>query len=153
MAIEDPVLGTLREEGPRLDGGFLHEGKPLSLGLYPDGEDVSETIETARKLVSSVHAIDAKARDAVVAKLLSTYNENWRNSEEVDDDDNLVSVEDPVLSGEEFLTRISLYAINVTGSNTCDLFYNDGDMFGGHSIVVGSFDARKFEDLDVRLYG
>ena len=154
MAIEDPVLGTLVEEGIRFSGEFLYEGRTLSLGIYPDGDDWGEVIETARTVVQAVHDIDKKAKEASAAKMLKVYNENWRSYEEVDDDDNLVSVENPVLSAEEFMGRMTLDAINVSGKDSCDLFYTDDQMFSGHSIVVGSFDARKFDDeLNIRLYG
>ena len=151
--MDDPVLGTLHEEEGRLEGEVPFAGNAVSLRVDPDGGDINEALATARGLVSSLADVDRKAREAAAAKLLAKYNDGWRTYEEVAEDGNLVDVENPVLSGEEFMARLSLYALNVAGKDTCDLFYNNEGLFWGHSVVVGFFDASRFDDIYVRLFG
>ena len=151
--MDDPVLGTLREEEGRLEGEVPFAGKPVSLRVDPDNGDINDALATARGIVSSLADIDRKARQAAAAKLLDKYNDGWRTYEEVAEDGKLVDVENPVLSREEFMARLSLYAVNVMGKESCDLFYNNEGMFWGHSVVVGFFDPPHFEDIHVQLFG
>ena len=151
--MDDPVLGTLHEEEGRLEGEVPFAGNAVSVRVDPDNGDINDALATARGLVSSLADVDRKAKEAAADKLLDKYNNGWRTYDEVAEDGTLVNVENPVLSGEEFMARLSLYAVNVTGKDTCDLFYNNEGMFWGHSIVVGSFDASHFADIHVQLFG
>ena len=66
------------------------------------------------------------------------------------DDGTLKSVSNPTLSEAEFAAKLSLNAINVTGNEMIDFFYDDENMIWGHSVVVTSLRGLDFFRRGVR---
>jgi hypothetical protein len=154
--MNDEVLGTLlpdeRFDGA-LNGAISHRGKTLKLHVEPDGGDLSLTIALARALVGSLATFDQKARERAATDLLATYNDSWREFEKAHEDGTFVTVSNPQLTESEFMARIELESLEVTGKDTCSLWYADGGLFAGHSIFVTSFDGEMFSDLHASLFG
>ena len=57
----------------------------------------------------------------------------------------------PSLTSKEFQEKITLTSIDVEGEEGCCFWYNDNDLFWGHSISVTSFDGITFSDLHAEI--
>ena len=77
-------------------------------------------------------------------------NNGWNKYDEAQEDGSLKSVSSPQLSEAEFEAKLSLNAVNVTGDQMIDFFYDDERMFWGHSIVVNSLNGIDFNARPAR---
>ena len=93
------------------------------------------------------------AKGIAVADLRGTYNSGWNEYEKAQEDGSLKTVTNPQLSEAEFEAKLSLQAINVTGDRMIDFFYDDENMFWGHSIVVNSLNGIDFSEAHAELFG
>ena len=146
--LDDPVLGKIREarNGSRI-ATLTIAGREVRITIDAEG-----SLDFARALVGSVQQHDRCARDVAALELLETYNDNWREYQEIEADGAAVDVSNPELSTEEFVQRLGLEAISIWGENRCELFYNDGGLFWGHSVVVTTRDAGATW-IDAQLFG
>jgi len=152
--MNDEVLGTLLPDGSgALTGATTYRGRTLALCIDPSAEDLPAVIALAHALVGSLATFDEKARQAAALELLSSYNENWREFERAREDGTFVTVSNPQLSESEFIARIQLQSLEVTGKDIFCLWYNDDGLFAGHSIIVTSLDGEKFSDVHASLFG
>jgi len=154
--MNDEVLGKLLPDeriAGALNGSALYRGKTLTLHVEPDGEDLALAIAFARALVGSLEEIDQRARERAATELLDTYNGNWREFQKAEGDGTFVTVSNPPLTSSEFIARIELESLEVTGNEICSLGYADGGLFAGHSIFVESFDGEAFSDFHASLVG
>ena len=154
--MNDEVLGMLQPDERTvgaLTGTIPYRDKKLTLHLDPEGGDLSLTIALARALVSSIAVFDRKARVAAATSLLGDYNDSWREFEKAREDGTFATVSSPQLTESEFMARIDLEAVEITGSELCCLWYADNGLFAGHSIMVTSFDGAAFSDLQATLFG
>lgn len=154
--MNDEVLGKLLPDeriAGALNGAVFHRGKTVQLHVEPDGEDLVLAIAFAKAVVVSLATLDQNARERAATELLVTYNGNWREFQKVKEDGTFVTVSNPQLTASEFMARIELESLNVTGNEICSFGYADGGLFAGHSIFVESFDGEKFSDFHVSLFG
>jgi hypothetical protein len=151
----DPVLGTLRND-PHAEGSLLgelsHAGQPVSLRIDPDGAGLESCLGLARRLMASLAEVEGKALAVAADRLLPTYNESWRSFQRALPDGSMEDVEHPVLSPDEFRTRLQLKEVAVTG-DMVELWFDDDHLFAGHGIFVSSFDGLDFADADATLFG
>jgi hypothetical protein len=101
-------------------------GKSVSVSFHTDN---AETIKVALKAGESLWADQSRwnlaANACVIKELLPIKNSNW-----------LGENEKPV-SESEFLGRIKLESISIHDDGSFSFWYDDGDLFFGHSIEVG----------------
>jgi hypothetical protein len=88
--------------------------------------------ETAARLFEQASDWDERARDLAADELLSVKNENWVGDEETP------------LSREEFKSRMALESISINPGPYIQFFFDDGDLFAGHTIIV-TFDEEEAE--------
>ncbi len=62
------------------------------------------------------------------------------------------TVSNPKLTPDVFSSKLTLTAVNVTG-NMLDFFYEDENMFWGHSVIVNSMDGIAFTDTHAEIFG
>lgn len=154
--MNDPILGTLVPDerfSGALNGVICHRGKTVKLHVEPDGENLTIAIALAQALVKSLDTLDQKAREHATTELLDTYNANWREFEKAREDGTFITISNPQLTRTEFMTRLELESLEVTGNDTCSFCYADGGLFAGHAIFVESFDGEKFSDFHASLFG
>jgi len=85
-------------------------------------------IAAGERVWSSVRDLDHQARECAVAELLDTKNGAWLENGE------------PKLTAAQFKKRMKLQSIIVDEDESIEFWYEDGGLFGGHSINVrGSF--------------
>lgn len=122
--ISDPIAGDLR----RIDA-FSH-GRTLTV----EGREVQAVVETgegltpealaqARRLVSEPDDFVRRARRHAAESLCELKNQTW-------------SGEDPPLSATQLALALSLEACEIGADGLATLYFADGGLFGGHSVVV-----------------
>ena len=100
-------------------------GQPIELS-FDQNEDRKNCFQTARSLLSDQKTWDTKARSFAAESLLSLANQ-WAQ------EDNESAEE---ITQDQFLQRLTLDAIQVYGNCSFDLWFNDGDLFWGHAVLV-----------------
>jgi hypothetical protein len=153
--MRDDILGSLEKSNCGQDclvGQIDYLGRIIHLTIDPDGTDLSLILPLARDIVREISKYDLTAREFAAKHLLEEYNEDWRKYQKEDEHGNMRDVINPVLSPEGFKERISLNAIGITGDSLWDLYYDDGGLFAGHSIIVTSFDGLAFSDIVATLF-
>jgi hypothetical protein len=108
--------------------------------ITPGGENSppeDDLLKTALELWDNQKLWKQRIEDYVVQKLLPLKNGNW-----LDDDE-------APLSPDEFKARMSPESITVYDEGDFRVFYEDGDLFGGHWIYVRGNILSGLEDTTI----
>lgn len=128
----DPRFGVLRfsRELNWYEGRAAWMNTPVKLYLEAANEAaLADVCPHAYRLWDEQIQWDSQIRPKIIAEFLDLKNETWRDEDE------------PALSADEFIGRLSIDSIMVHLDGSFIIYYNDDDMFSGHSIeVLGSFD-------------
>lgn len=150
------ILGEIEQTGGdpfEATATIVHESRSIQVGMLPDDQPLEVTLSLAAEVVSGLAELDKVAKKAASRDLLDVYNEEWNAEEEDEDGGSTEPVSNPPLSETEFESKLTLRAINVTGSKMVDLYYDDQGMFLGHSVLVSSFDGADFGKAVAELFG
>lgn len=90
-------------------------------------EEMKRAQETAKALLASAAEWDRRVRDCAAKELLELANDWAEDSEEG---------EPAPVTREGFIGRMTLEAIQVDGEGGFEFWFDDGDLFYGHSIHV-----------------
>lgn len=133
MSIEDEVLGTLKlnRDFGLLDGEILWNGEKVSLALEIDLDD-EETWDTARSIAHKVMA-DRESRDRSMREFAAKKLTELANEWQADDDEKENA--DPITE-EAFAQRITLSELSLTYKGDFTAYFDDDDMFWGHTVEV-----------------
>ncbi|URZ01579.1 DUF2262 domain-containing protein [Clostridium felsineum] len=140
ITYEDSYFGTLTFDrmvnwyGRTIE--WNDENISLSL-LIDDREDINSSLEVAKVLFENQLKWKEKVSDYAVEQLLSLKNEVWLQEGEEE------------LTADEFKSRMKLEAITVNPNGDFEFWHNDGDLFGGHSILVSGNLNRGFDFADI----
>lgn len=85
-------------------------------------EEMAKAQETARALLADAEGWDRRVREYAAGELTGLAND-WAEGEEE-------------LSPEDFIARMELAAIQVAPDGEFEFWFDDGEMFYGHSIHV-----------------
>jgi hypothetical protein len=97
----------------------------VKLCLPMDGcDDAQASLAQARQLWKSQLKWNQQIIGFAVSRLLGLKNEAWLDENE------------DALSAEQFRNKMVLDAIVINADGHFQFWYNDGDLFGGHSIMV-----------------
>jgi hypothetical protein len=127
VCIKDTVLGdfVLDRSVKWFRGNPFWGGNKIHLELEVGEEGrVGSALEVARKLWKSEETWNVRVLDYAASKLLQIKNESWLADGESS------------LSDKEFKRRMKLETIAVSPDGSFEFWYNDGDMFGGHAILI-----------------
>lgn len=127
VRVEDPKLGSFTLDR-RIDI-FSAQTKwgRMPVHLHLDAATpraAASTLPHARALFRSHASWDRRARARAVADLLKLKNEGWLNEG------------DPPVTARQFASLMKIDSISIHPSGRVELWYDDGDLFFGHSIVV-----------------
>ena len=128
--LEDPFFGhfTFDERVSWFETKCDWLGRRVSLSLGV-GDDSRPDTGPARRLFEQAADWDARARDIAADELLSIKNENWLGDDE------------RPLTRDDFKARMTLESIGLNPGPYIQFFFEDGDLFAGHTIIV-TFDEE-----------
>ena len=131
--IEDEVLGTLKlnRDFGMLDGEILWNGEEVSLALEIDLED-EETWDTARRLAHKLMA-DRESWDKSLREFAAKELTGLANEWQADDDEKENSAS---ITEKAFAQRIALSELSLTYDGDFTAYFDDDDMFWGHTVEV-----------------
>ena len=120
------------------DGTVVVGGKELGVSIILEDEGETEKIERLMNtFISEIDTLLPKAKECIAHEFLDLYNDNWRFGDDEDNPDK------PELTKEEFMEAISLQSF-LFFSEEVKVFFDDNDMFFGHSLIASDFDGENF---------
>jgi len=150
------ILGDVEQsDGHPFDATAVvrHSSRAIKVGIIRDDQPLQTTLNLAAEVVGRLAELDKRARGIAVADLRDTYNDGWNEDDEAQEDGSLKTITNPQLSEAEFEAKLSLRAVNVTGDRMIDFFYDNENIFWGHSVVVNSLNGVDFSEAHAELFG
>jgi hypothetical protein len=155
-AIEHPILGSLvpHKLMPESLSGRLKYGQyQVDLVVSPDDSTIEVALELATSLIERLEALDLKCRRLIAEEFLESYNSHWRFGEVAHQDGTFKAFEKPHLTTAQFCENLKISSIQASGCSLLVFYYDDSDMFWGHTLEAISFDGIAFEDTHVSMAG
>lgn len=134
MTITDEILGemTFDESLGSFEGEVEISGQNIYFGISVDDINDKETVDRLisefKKFISEFDKWDKRIREFSAEKLTDNANDWLQDS--LEDDEEFVEITE-----EKFAERMVLNSIGFD-ENGFEVFYDDDDMFWGHSILV-----------------
>ena len=101
-------------------------------------EEMASAQEAGRALMASQADWDHRVRSYAAQELLSLANDWAADAREEEDEDSGA----PLVTQEQFMERMELESIQLLPQGGFEFWFNDGDLFWGHSIhVTGSLES------------
>ena len=121
------------------EGTVVLNGEELGVSIILEDESETEKIEQLMNtLFGGIDTLLPKAKECIAEEFLELYNDNWRFG---DDDEN--DPDKPELTKEEFMEALTLQSFLFYGEDV-EVFFDDNDMFLGHSLIASEFDGENF---------
>ena len=121
------------------DGTVVVGGKELGVSIILEDEGETEKVEQLMStFFNGIDTLLPKAKECIANEFLDLYNDNWRFGDDDDDDP-----DKPELTKEEFMEALSLQSF-LFYSEEVKVFFDDNDMFFGHSLIASDFDGENF---------
>ena len=89
-----------------------------------DRERANTLLDVARALLSDLDSIDRLCKQFAADRLLDLKNHRWREPGEV------------IVPEGRFIASISLESVSIDSRGAMTVYYQDGGIFGGHTIVI-----------------
>ena len=126
------------------EGTVVLNGEELGVSIILEDESETEKVEQLMNtLFGEVDMLLPKAKECIAEKFLELYNDNWRFG---DDDEN--DPDKPELTKEEFMEALSLQSL-LFYSEDVEVFFDDNDMFLGHSLIASELDGENFNEAQM----
>ena len=126
------------------DGMVVINGEELRVDIILEDEGDTEKIEQLmNNFFSEIDTLSQKAKECIAEKFLDLYNDNWRFGGDDEDDE-----DKPELTKEQFMEALSLQSL-LFYSEDVEVFFDDNDMFLGHSLIASDFDGEDFNDAQM----
>ena len=126
------------------DGMVVLNGEELGVSIILEDEGETEKVEQLmNSFFSEINTLLPKAKECIAEKYLELYNDNWRFGDDDEDDP-----DKPELTKEEFMEALSLQSL-LFYSEDIEVFFDDTDMFLGHSLIASAFDGKNFNDAQM----
>jgi uncharacterized protein (TIGR03067 family) len=110
-------------------------GEVAALHLEVTQETPERIAQAAQEFVAWLKAHEPAARKFAAEELLDLLNDVWNDGKP--------------LTARQFVKRLSLASAGRKKDNSASLYYGDGGMFRGHSIVVRVDKAGKFKNATI----
>ena len=126
------------------DGTVVVGGKELGVSIILEDEGETEKVEQLMNtFFSEIDTLSPKAKECIANEFLDLYNDNCRFGDDDEDDP-----DKPELTKEEFMEALSLRSL-LFYSEDVEVFFDDNDMFLGHSLIASDFDGENFNDAQM----
>lgn len=119
----------------RYEGKFkIKDGELIEFSLDID-DNLVEILKVTRKIIKSIcgHSFDFKLYAS--EKLLDLYKNTWSKNK--------------IIGQTEFAERINLESVVIWNDGSTEIYYQDGDLFAGHSIIIYINSEGKLEDANI----
>ncbi|MBD2356332.1 DUF2262 domain-containing protein [Tolypothrix sp. FACHB-123] len=110
-------------------------GNVISLSVDSENIETPSVSELAYHSFTRIQQQEVNLRRSAANHLLDLYNDSWNNSDAID--------------CPTFMNLIKLEAVHLNFDGSATIYYEDGDLFGGHVIVVSIDCNGIFEDADI----
>ena len=115
------------------DGTVVLNGEEFGVSIILEDEGETEKVEQLMStFFNEIDTLLPKAKECIANEFLDLYNG--------DDEDN---PDKPELTKEEFMEALSLQSF-LFYSEDVEVFFDDNDMFFGHSLIASDFDGENF---------
>ena len=132
------------DDSTSYDGTVVINGEELSVDIILEDEGETEKIEQQMNtFFSEINTLLPKAKECIAEKYLDLYNDNWRFGDDDEDDP-----DKPELTKEEFMEALSLRSL-LFYSEDIEVFFDDNDMFLGHSLIASEFDGENLNEAQM----
>ena len=126
------------------DGTVVINGEELRVEIILEDEGDTEKIEQQMNtFFSEIDSLSQKAKECIAEKYLELYNDNWRFGDDDKDDE-----DKPELTKEQFIEALSLRSF-LFYSEDVEIFFDNNDIFLGHSFIASDFDGENFNDAEI----
>ena len=126
------------------DGMVVINGEELRVDIILEDEGDTEKIEQQMNtFFSEIDSLSQKAKECIAEKYLELYNDNWRFGDDDKDDEG-----NPELTKEQFIEALSLRSF-LFYSEDVEIFFDNNDIFLGHSLIASDFDGENFNDAEI----
>ena len=121
------------------DGTVVLNGEEFGVSIILEDEGETEKVEQLMNtFISEIDTLLPKAKECIANEFLDLYNDNWRFGDDDEDDP-----DKPEPTKEEFMEALSLRSF-LFYSEDVEIFFDDNDMFFGHSLIASDFDGENF---------
>ena len=126
------------------EGTVVLNGEEFGVSIILEDEGETEKVEQLMStFISEIDTLLPKAKECIANEFLDLYNDNWRFGDDDEDDP-----DKPELTKEEFMEALSLRSL-LFYSEDVEVFFDDNDMFLGHSLIASDFDGENFNDAQM----
>ena len=126
------------------EGTVVLNGEELGVSIILEDEGETEKLEQLMNtLFGGIDTLLPKAKECIAEEFLELYNDNWRFGDDDEDDP-----DKPELTKEQFMEALSLQSF-LFYSEDVEVFFDDNDMFLGHSLIASEFDGENFNDAQM----
>lgn len=138
-AIEDVRFGRLSYLPTHewYEGKADWAGHEVEIVLLTEDGAAAPALACAHRLWDKMEAVDAQLRRRIVAELLPLKNETWLEEDEAP------------LSDRAFLSRIALEAVHIHADGLAEFYFEDGDLFFGHTIIAAREANGEISDVQI----
>ncbi|MEH2046091.1 DUF2262 domain-containing protein [Nostoc sp.] len=102
-----------------------------------DNDKVKSALDRANSVIRELKHYDKTAKKYAVEQLLKLKNETWLDEGET-------------LTSEEFKNRMTLEGLVFFPDGEAEFYYNDGNLFFGHCILIKMDKHNCFVDASIR---
>ena len=121
------------------EGTVVLNGEEFGVSIILEDEGETEKVEQLMStFFNEIDTLLPKAKECIANEFLDLYNDNWRFGDNDEDDE-----DKPELTKEEFMENLSLQSF-LFYSEDVEVFFDDNDMFFGHSLIASDFDGENF---------
>ncbi len=132
------------DDSTSYEGTVVLNGEELGVSIILEDEGETEKIEQLMNtLFGGIDTLLPKAKECIAEEFLELYNDNWRFGDDDEDDP-----DKPELTKEQFMEALSLQSF-LFYSEDVEVFFDDNDMFLGHSLIASEFDGENFNDAQM----
>jgi len=125
----DPLFGlfTLDRQTNRFTAKVKWNGKIVLLNLHADHSSKLDgaALQVAKALWKDQKSWTKRIQDYAVQELLPIWDNAWRDDDEAE------------LTPKKFQAKMGLESVSVDTDGSFEFWHNDGNLFLGHSILIG----------------
>ncbi|MEK4521047.1 DUF2262 domain-containing protein [Psychrobacillus sp. FSL W7-1457] len=109
----------------------------IDMTISPESYDKELVFKLAENTFRKIRIMNESYKEKIAGDLLKLHNEVWNEGE--------------IISKDEFKKRINIQGILIFCEGNAELYYDDGDLFWGHTIVVDVDENGLYQEA--QIYG